>query len=112
MSRIPHIPAPKRGAESLQRPARGLVVAVHNSPGSPYAIDTPMNYDVMVDYGPPQNQIIYRNQPPANRYPAEYDVYGAGPGTTCLISWEGNIPRFTIDWSEAVTTDCAGGLEP
>lgn len=110
MSDSRYIPPPASGPESLSRPGKGRVVAVHNSPGSPTNVASPLCYDVAVDFGPPVNVRIYRQVPPVNRYPSEYDVYGASPGTKVHISWEGNTPRFTIDWSEAVTTDCTEGL--
>lgn len=101
---------PNRGTVNQSRPGVGRVVTVHNSPGSPYAAGTPMTYDVAVDFGPGMGVRVYHHVPPANRYPAEYDVHGAGPGTPCLIAWDGDRPFFSIDWSEAVTTECTEGL--
>lgn len=104
------IPAPVSGPVNASRPTRGIVIAVHNSPGSPYAPGSPMSYDVAVDHGGTNGVRIYRNQLPVNKYPEEYDVYGAGPGTDALVHWEGNKPLFTINWAAAVTTECSEGL--
>lgn len=88
------------------RPGTGRVIAVHNSPGSPYAATNPMSYDIVVDFGPPTGVIVYERVIPDNKYPTRYDVYGAEPRTTVLISWDANRASFTIPWAEDVTTTC------
>ena len=94
-----------------ERPPQGVVVFVHNAPGSPYDPVNPMSFDIMVDFGPPTGQRVYERQPPANQFPSTYDVHGPGIFSGVLIAWFGNEPKFTVLIGPAVTDAC-DPLEP
>lgn len=87
----------------LEQPSAGTVSAVYNSPGSPY-IAPALRYDVKVQTT--GGERIIPNVRPSNKYPAEYDVYGAVVGTPVTIAWVGSTAYFNIPWSEAVTDEC------
>lgn len=94
--------------DELQRyladhPPTGKVVAVYNSPGSPYR-QPALRYDVSIQTS--QGEKHFAGVRPVNKYPERYDVHGAQPGTGITVTWFGDSPQFTIHWAEDVTTDC------
>lgn len=93
------------------RPPQGVVVFVHNAPGSPYADVDPMTFDILVDFGPPTGQRVYEFQRPANEFPRDHDVHGPGVLSGVLIAWFGDEPKFTVLTGPPVTDQC-DPLEP